>query len=178
MIGPHGADAGGSPLRCSGPALKSSSGLAAAQVQGLPRRAAWPVGAMLRAAASTPAGAAVEARCAPAQPRPRRSAMHRFPPTRHARLAAAAGLAAVLAALALGPPAALVAPGCHGARVSATVPLPAGTTTLYEEIGGPGSAHATGGPFTFNGGGIAEHGGWGGGASDVRTCSLSDCPIA
>jgi adhesin/invasin len=70
------------------------------------------------------------------------------------------------------------AAGGHGARVSATVPLPTGTTTLYAEVGGPGGAHATGDLFTFNGGAISEHGGWGGGASDVRTCSLSDCPIA
>ena len=50
-----------------------------------------------------------------------------------------------------------------GASVTATVPLPAGTATLYVEVGGPG---AQGG---FNGGGSA--GGTGGGASDVRTVS-------
>src|SRR5215472_4031299 len=51
-----------------------------------------------------------------------------------------------------------------GAVVTATVPLPAGTTTLYAEVGGPG----------FNGGGGGGgQGGAGGGASDVRTTSIT-----
>jgi len=40
----------------------------------------------------------------------------------------------------------------NGASVTATVPLPAATTTLYVEVGGPG-----------------------GGTADVRTCSISTC---
>jgi hypothetical protein len=75
--------------------------------------------------------------------------------------------------------------GGNGASVSATVPLPAGTTTLYVEVGGPGL------PWrgfcclsAFNGGAIGTggvagetSGGGGGGASDVRTCSMSACPV-
>jgi hypothetical protein len=62
-------------------------------------------------------------------------------------------------------------PGGYGAAVTATVPVPAGTTTLYAEVGEPD------GPF--NGGGSAlTFSGNGGGASDVRTCSMSTCALA
>jgi hypothetical protein len=53
--------------------------------------------------------------------------------------------------------------GGLGALVSATVPLPPGTSTVYVEVGCAGSV-GTGG---FDGGGSAGDGG-GGGASDVR----------
>jgi hypothetical protein len=64
--------------------------------------------------------------------------------------------------------------GGEGAQVTATVPLPAGTTTLYVEVGGAGTSGGAGG---FNGGGSSSgypttySGGGGGGASDVRTVS-------
>jgi hypothetical protein len=60
--------------------------------------------------------------------------------------------------------------GGFGASVMATVKLPAGTTTLYVEVGAPGeTSHIDGG---FNGGGgSSAFGGSGGGASDVRTVS-------
>jgi hypothetical protein len=67
------------------------------------------------------------------------------------------------------------ASGGLGARVVATVPLPAGTPTLHVEVGTAGgndNGSAAGG---FNGGGSTNYGGGGGGASDVRTCSRSDC---
>jgi Fibronectin type III domain/Glycine rich protein/Putative Ig domain len=61
-------------------------------------------------------------------------------------------------------------PGGPGAVVTATVPLPAGTTTLYVEVGGT----------SFNGGGAGGAGGMaggdGGGASDVRTTSITTVP--
>jgi hypothetical protein len=68
----------------------------------------------------------------------------------------------------------LSAAGGHGARLTADVPVPAGTTTLYVEVGGTGTNAnppsvaytATGG---FNGGGNGPFGG--GGASDIRTVS-------
>src|SRR6266566_3419608 len=67
--------------------------------------------------------------------------------------------------------------GRNGASVTATAPLSAGTTTLYVEVGGPGTMPiGTGGmPGGFNGGGGSGDGGTGGGASDVRTCSRSTC---
>jgi hypothetical protein len=69
-------------------------------------------------------------------------------------------------------------PGGGRAVVTATVPLPVGTTTLYVEVGGPGSAPVSdrsGAPGGFNGGGasILSWGGSGGGASDVRTQPIS-----
>jgi uncharacterized repeat protein (TIGR01451 family) len=70
------------------------------------------------------------------------------------------------------------AAGGNGASVTATVPLPAGTSTLYVEVGGAGTlAGSDQGPTPggFNGGGSGEIGGTGGGASDVRTCSMSTC---
>lgn len=69
--------------------------------------------------------------------------------------------------------------GGDGATVTATVPLAAGTTTLYVEVGGPGTkgpctnASYVGGGGGFNGGGSTVCGGGGGGASDVRTTSVS-----
>jgi hypothetical protein len=55
--------------------------------------------------------------------------------------------------------------GSEGALVTAVVPLPAGTSTLYVEVGGNGGSAASG----FNGGGAGANGGTpGGGASDVR----------
>jgi hypothetical protein len=82
------------------------------------------------------------------------------------------------------------AAGGFGADVSAVVPvsaLPAGTLTLYVEVGGAGQdASASSGtgasagkctdfaPGGFNGGGSAcNGGGGGGGASDVRTTSIA-----
>ena len=64
------------------------------------------------------------------------------------------------------------------AVVTATVPLPVGTTTLYVVVGGPGSSPVSdrsGAPGGFNGGGasIISWGGSGGGASDVRTQPIS-----
>jgi len=57
--------------------------------------------------------------------------------------------------------------GGNGASVTATVALPAGTTTLYAEAG-------TGAP-----GGISSGAGaGGGGASDVRTCPVATCDSA
>jgi uncharacterized repeat protein (TIGR01451 family) len=70
--------------------------------------------------------------------------------------------------------------GGEGAVVTATVPLPAGTTTLYVEVGQPGLS--TGCPASvaivgaFNGGGFSPCGGGGGGASDVRTTSIATVP--
>lgn len=65
--------------------------------------------------------------------------------------------------------------GGYGAAVTATVTLPAGTTTLYVEVGG------NGGTFVDNGGwngggqgayyGTLQSAGGGGGASDVRTAA-------
>jgi hypothetical protein len=66
-----------------------------------------------------------------------------------------------------------------GASVTATVPLPAGTTTLYVEVGGAGigsSLGCDGGGRAFNGGSGTTCGGGGGGASDVRTTSLGTVP--
>jgi uncharacterized repeat protein (TIGR01451 family) len=68
--------------------------------------------------------------------------------------------------------------GGFGASVTATVPLTAGTTTLYVEVGGAGVT-APFGQSAFNGGGTAQGGGGGGGASDVRTVSCgSPCNTA
>ena len=69
-------------------------------------------------------------------------------------------------------------PGGGRAVVTATVPLPVGTTTLYVVVGGPGSSPVSdrsGAPGGFNGGGasITSWGGSGGGASDVRTEPIS-----
>jgi hypothetical protein len=72
--------------------------------------------------------------------------------------------------------------GGDGATVTATVPLPAGTTTLFVEVGGagtPGPCHAASGDIGgggFNGGGGTVCGGGGGGASDVRTTSIDSVP--
>jgi uncharacterized repeat protein (TIGR01451 family) len=67
------------------------------------------------------------------------------------------------------------APGGYGASVTATVPVPAGTTTLYVEVGAPGAPEgASSNPF---GGGGPSPTDSGGGASDVRTCSLSSCTV-
>jgi hypothetical protein len=56
--------------------------------------------------------------------------------------------------------------GGLGALVSATVPLPPGTNTVYVEVGCAGSVGAGG--FNDDGGGSTGDGGGGGGASDVR----------
>ena len=69
-------------------------------------------------------------------------------------------------------------PGGGRAVVTATVPLPMGTTVLFVMVGGPGSApvsERSGAPGGFNGGGasITSWGGSGGGASDVRTQPIS-----
>ncbi len=64
------------------------------------------------------------------------------------------------------------AQGGYGASVTATVPVPSGTTTLYVEVGGAGQ---TGSHSSFNGGGASYDSGGGGGASDVRTCSITTC---
>ena len=62
--------------------------------------------------------------------------------------------------------------GGKGANVTATVPLPAGTTTLYVEVG----ASSVSGCCGFNGGGgVAGH--EGGDASDVRTWSMAGRPF-
>jgi hypothetical protein len=70
--------------------------------------------------------------------------------------------------------------GGDGAVVTATVPLPPGTTTLYVEVGGAGTSPANGlcqpdgRANAFNGGGQGGHcGGAGGGASDVRLMARS-----
>ena len=65
--------------------------------------------------------------------------------------------------------------GGNGAAVTATVALPAGTGTLYVEVGTPGGNDNHNGFGGFNGGGGTLFGGGGGGASDVRTCSASVC---
>jgi Glycine rich protein len=69
--------------------------------------------------------------------------------------------------------------GGKGAKVSATVPVPAGTTTLYVEVGQPsvqGLDCNLANPACFNSsGGVAGHAG--GAASDVRTCSMANCPF-
>jgi len=63
----------------------------------------------------------------------------------------------------------------YGAVATATVPLPAGTTTLYVEVGGPGGVPDGG----FNGGGASAFvGGGGGGASDVRLASATTTPLS
>ena len=61
-------------------------------------------------------------------------------------------------------------PGGFGAMLSADVPVPPGTSTLYVEVGGVGS-HAASAPWAggFDGGGGGPFGG--GGASDIRTVS-------
>ncbi|HET8980899.1 MAG TPA: glycine-rich protein [Solirubrobacteraceae bacterium] len=66
----------------------------------------------------------------------------------------------------------LNATGGHGARLTGDIPVPAGITTLYVEVGGDGiSASPPSVPYTaaggFNGGGNGPFGG--GGASDIRT---------
>jgi uncharacterized repeat protein (TIGR01451 family) len=76
--------------------------------------------------------------------------------------------------------------GGNGAVVTATVPmtaLPAGTTTLYVEVGGPGASYtpascdSSGLAGGFNGGASTNPlegcAGGGGGASDVRTTSIA-----
>ncbi len=68
-----------------------------------------------------------------------------------------------------------LAAGGLGAVVSATITIPAGTTTLYVEVGSPGASDHGNAPGGFNGGGNSVFGGGGGGASDVRTCSLAVC---
>ena len=63
-------------------------------------------------------------------------------------------------------------PRGYGASVTATIPVPSGTTTLYVEVGALGGSNAPHG--SFNGGGASLTAS-GGGASDVRTCSISTC---
>src|SRR3954447_15727538 len=68
-----------------------------------------------------------------------------------------------------------------GAVVTATVPLPSGTTTLYVEVGGAGTWDCGGTAGGFNGGGDTFNDGncagpSGGGASDIRTTSISTVP--
>ncbi|MDI1466135.1 choice-of-anchor P family protein [Catellatospora sp. KI3] len=63
--------------------------------------------------------------------------------------------------------------GRRGQRVSAELAIPAGVTRLWVEVGQPGDGAQPG----FGGGGVGGagapyRGGAGGGASDVRTCSL------
>ena len=65
--------------------------------------------------------------------------------------------------------------GGNGAAVTATVAVPAGTGTLYVEVGTPGGNDNNNGFGGFNGGGATFDAGGGGGASDVRTCSASVC---
>jgi Bacterial Ig-like domain (group 3)/Glycine rich protein len=65
--------------------------------------------------------------------------------------------------------------GGKGAAVTATVPVPIGTTTLYVEVGTPGGNDNLNGFGGFNGGGFSGDAGGGGGASDVRTCSSTTC---
>ena len=60
-------------------------------------------------------------------------------------------------------------PGGDAGFLEADIPLPAGTSTLYVEVGGPGTAGAGG----WNGGGAGPEGG--GGATDIRTVSCGDC---
>ena len=73
--------------------------------------------------------------------------------------------------------------GGDGASVTATVPVVPGQT-LYVEVGGVGATGLTAGGDcsgagttgnAFNGGGSSECGGAGGGATDVRTCSMAVC---
>ncbi len=64
--------------------------------------------------------------------------------------------------------------GRRARQVDADLPIPAGVTTLYVEVGQPGG---DGGSPGFGGGGhgglgAGPGGGAGGGASDIRTCSL------
>ena len=62
--------------------------------------------------------------------------------------------------------------GGQGARVSSTVAVPAGTTTLYVEVGGAGGPNpsAAGGIRDGGAGGFSSaSGGGGGGSSDLRT---------
>ena len=70
--------------------------------------------------------------------------------------------------------------GGKGASVTATVPVPAGTTTLYVEVGGNGIGSSLGcdggGRRAFNGGSASSCAGGGGGASDVRTASIGTVP--
>jgi len=70
--------------------------------------------------------------------------------------------------------------GGKGASVTATVPVPAGTTTLYVEVGGAGIGSTLGcdgnGRRAFNGGSASSSAGGGGGASDVRTTSIGTVP--
>ena len=65
--------------------------------------------------------------------------------------------------------------GGRGAVVTATVPVPAGTPTLFVEVGTPGGNDNLNGFGGFNGGGASGDAGGGGGASDVRTCSMGVC---
>jgi IPT/TIG domain len=64
--------------------------------------------------------------------------------------------------------------GGFGAQLSGKVAVTPGTT-LFIEVGGPGSPL---GAASFNGGGGSLGGSGGGGASDIRTCSISGiaCP--
>jgi hypothetical protein len=63
----------------------------------------------------------------------------------------------------------------YGATVTATVTLPAGTTTLYVEVGGNGGTFENNGGWNGGGAGAyygtSQSSGGGGGASDVRTLS-------
>jgi hypothetical protein len=60
----------------------------------------------------------------------------------------------------------------YGAVVVGYLPVTA-EETLYVEVGQNGGVN---GIPTFGGGGVAVIGAVGGGASDVRTCSMTDCP--
>jgi hypothetical protein len=69
--------------------------------------------------------------------------------------------------------------GGKGANVSATVPVPNGTTTLYVAVG---AANVDGLECVWNSSGCLNGaagaaGHAGGAASDVRTCSLANCPF-
>ncbi|MEU8000913.1 hypothetical protein AB0B66_07115, partial [Catellatospora sp. NPDC049111] len=74
--------------------------------------------------------------------------------------------------------------GRPGARVEADLAIPAGVTKLWVEVGERGGDGGGGGFPGFGGGGEAGagapfNGGAGGGASDIRTCSLgSPCDSA
>lgn len=66
--------------------------------------------------------------------------------------------------------------GGNGAQVFATLPVSPGQT-LYVEVGAGGTVGAAD-PFAFLPGGRAsDGGGWGGGASDIRTCGVVANPL-
>ena len=70
--------------------------------------------------------------------------------------------------------------GGKGANVSATVPVPAGTTRLYVEVGNPSVQSRNCLDVSISGclnGPGRDVGHAGGAASDVRTCSMANCPF-